>query len=243
MRNFTLKLAKSGGEGNLIFYIILLLLIEVYNDKSILYAYRYLLYGPPGTGKSSLIAAMANQLKYSVYDLELTSVKNNTMLRSLLLMTKKKSIIVIEDVDCSLDLAGKRKTKKKKKDEEIDELLEKYLEEKESTVTLSGLLNFIDGLWSACCGERLIVFTTNHLNKIDPALIRPGRMDMHIELSYCSFEAFKVCSKPYIMPTLSYHLNILLCFHKFFMNFYMYIMSDFCQQLSSHQSAQIVFRD
>lgn len=64
----------------------------------------YLLYGPPGTGKSSMIAAMANFLNYDVYDLELTSVKDNTDLRKLLINTSSKSIIVIEDIDCSLIL-------------------------------------------------------------------------------------------------------------------------------------------
>uniref|UniRef100_A0A7N0ZUU3 ATPase AAA-type core domain-containing protein n=1 Tax=Kalanchoe fedtschenkoi TaxID=63787 RepID=A0A7N0ZUU3_KALFE len=54
-----------------------------------------------------------------------------------------------------------------------------------------------DELWSACGSERIIVFTTNYLEKLDPALIRRGRMDKHIELSYCSFEAFKVLAKNY----------------------------------------------
>jgi hypothetical protein len=65
-------------------------------------------------------------------------------------------------------------------------------------VTLSGLLNFIDGLWSACGGERIVVFTTNHVDKLDPALIRRGRMDMHIEMSYCGFEAFQTLAKNYL---------------------------------------------
>ena len=71
-------------------------------------------------------------------------------------------------------------------------------EESNSKVTLSGLLNFIDGLWSACGGERIIVFTTNYVEKLDAALIRRGRMDKHIELSYCGFEAFKVLAKNYL---------------------------------------------
>ena len=65
-------------------------------------------------------------------------------------------------------------------------------------MTLSGLLNFIDGLWSACGSERLIVFTTNYVEKLDPALIRRGRMDKRIELSYCCFETFKVFAKKYL---------------------------------------------
>ncbi|XP_062116362.1 AAA-ATPase ASD, mitochondrial-like [Humulus lupulus] len=174
----------------------------------------FLLYGPPGTGKSTMIAAMANLLNYDVYDLELTAVKDNTELRKLLIETTSKSIIVIEDIDCSLDLTGQRK----KKDEKVSGEDEIKLGSKEankdqegnnnnnnggnsnssSKVTLSGLLNFIDGLWSACGGERLVVFTTNYVEKLDPALIRRGRMDKHIELSYCSFEGFKVLAKNYL---------------------------------------------
>ena len=60
----------------------------------------YLLYGPPGTGKSTMIAAMANHLNYDIYDIELTMVRNNNDLRKL--------FIVIEDIDCSLDLTGDR---------------------------------------------------------------------------------------------------------------------------------------
>lgn len=156
----------------------------------------YLLYGPPGTGKSTMVAAMANYMDYDIYDLELTTVKTNTDLRRLLIETTSKSIILIEDIDCSLELSGRRK--KEKKNEEESE--KNSLEERDDTskVTLSGLLNFIDGLWSASAGERLIVFTTNHIEKLDPALIRRGRMDKHIEMSYCSFEAFKLLALNYL---------------------------------------------
>ncbi|XLU65805.1 hypothetical protein S245_025014, partial [Arachis hypogaea] len=65
-------------------------------------------------------------------------------------------------------------------------------------VTLSGLLNAIDGLWSCCGEERIMVFTTNHKEKLDPALLRPGRMDMHIHLSYCTFSAFKQLAFNYL---------------------------------------------
>ncbi|RVW28172.1 AAA-ATPase ASD, mitochondrial [Vitis vinifera] len=166
----------------------------------------YLLYGPPGTGKSTMIAAMANLLLYDVYDLELTAVRDNTELRKLLMQIPSKSITVIEDIDCSLNLTGQRKKMKENKaaEEEEKDPIKKQAkvgdsdEGKTSKVTLSGLLNFIDGLWSASKGERLIVFTTNYMEKLDPALIRRGRMDKHIELSYCSFESFKVLAKNYL---------------------------------------------
>nr|GEY41747.1 AAA-ATPase ASD, mitochondrial-like [Tanacetum cinerariifolium] len=155
----------------------------------------YLLYGPPGTGKSSMIAAMANFLKYDVFDLELTSVEDNTALRKLLIHTSTNSLIVIEDIDCSLDLTGQRT---KKKDVPVKKVDAEGKKKKGSEVTLSGLLNIIDGLWSVCGNERIIVFTTNHVEKLDPALVRSGRMDMHIELSYCCFETFKVLAKNYL---------------------------------------------
>lgn len=67
----------------------------------------YLLHGPPGTGKSSLIAAMANFLRFDVYDLEMTEVRSNSMLRSLLVGTANRSILVVEDIDCSIDLQNR----------------------------------------------------------------------------------------------------------------------------------------
>lgn len=68
----------------------------------------YLLYGPPGTGKSSLIAAMANYLKFDIYDLELTSIFSNSDLRSVLLSTTNRSILVIEDIDCSVEMEDRQ---------------------------------------------------------------------------------------------------------------------------------------
>ncbi|TKY49165.1 mitochondrial chaperone bcs1 [Spatholobus suberectus] len=145
----------------------------------------YLLYGPPGTGKSSLIAAMANYLNYDIYDLDLTIVHDNHDLKNLFLGMSNHSILVIEDIDCTIKLQNREEEK------EVDK-------NKDNKVTLSGLLNVIDGLWSCCGEERIIIFTTNHREKLDPALLRPGRMDMHIPLSYCAFSAFKQLALNYL---------------------------------------------
>lgn len=152
----------------------------------------YLLYGPPGTGKSSLIAAMANKLRYNIYDLELTEVHDNSQLKTLLTQTTSRSIIVIEDIDCSLDLTGSRVEKAKRPPNSNNST---------SKVTLSGLLNFTDGLWSCLGNERIIIFTTNHIEKLDPGLLRPGRMDMHIHMSFCNFAIFKVLAQNYLGVT------------------------------------------
>ncbi|KDP36404.1 hypothetical protein JCGZ_08673 [Jatropha curcas] len=173
----------------------------------------YLLYGPPGTGKSSMIAAMANFLGYDIYDLELTEVHTNSELRKLLMKTISKSIIVIEDIDCSINLSNRKKINNNNGGSMGRSYYESELrsggggaggggagggEDGGNSITLSGLLNFTDGLWSCCGSERIFVFTTNHIEKLDPALLRSGRMDMHIYMSYCSFPALKILLKNYL---------------------------------------------
>ncbi|XP_044463568.1 AAA-ATPase At5g57480 [Mangifera indica] len=166
----------------------------------------YLLYGPPGTGKSSMIAAMANYLGYDIYDLELTEVHNNSELRKLLMKTSSKSIIVIEDIDCSVNLTSRKGNKSKGGSSGSRNYYEPEMRygsggdegNNNNSVTLSGLLNFTDGIWSCCGSERIFVFTTNHIEKLDPALLRSGRMDMHIYMSYCTYPALLILLKNYL---------------------------------------------
>ncbi|PRQ47455.1 putative ATPase, AAA-type, core, AAA-type ATPase domain-containing protein [Rosa chinensis] len=155
----------------------------------------YLLFGPPGTGKSSLVAAMANHLHFNIYDLELTSISSNDELRKALMSTTNRSIVVFEDIDCSKGSVNRKSAEKK-------------FMVSEAKFTLSGLLNVVDGLWSSCGDERIIVFTTNHKERLDPALLRPGRMDMHIHMSYCTPRGFKTLALNYlgIQDTSEHHL-------------------------------------
>ncbi|CAI9769084.1 unnamed protein product [Fraxinus pennsylvanica] len=150
----------------------------------------YLLFGPPGTGKSSLIAAMANYLNFDVYDLELTDLRCNSDLRRLIISTANRSILVVEDIDASIDLSQKRQA--------APPPMYPPHYDQGPKVTLSGLLNFVDGLWSSCGDERIIVFTTNHKDRLDPALLRPGRMDVHIHMSYCTPCGFKMLASTYL---------------------------------------------
>ncbi|KAK9157078.1 hypothetical protein Scep_003652 [Stephania cephalantha] len=176
---------------------------EYYHSVGRAWKRGYLLYGPPGSGKSSLIAAMANFLNYDVYDLELTKVSDNSELRALLMQTTNRSIIVIEDIDCSLDLTTfdrrVRSTNHKKSNVKSNEKRTRGGDNNDGgRVTLSGLLNFTDGLWSCCGEERIIVFTTNHKDHVDPALVRPGRMDMHVRLGVCGAHALKELARNYL---------------------------------------------
>ncbi|OMO84476.1 hypothetical protein COLO4_22026 [Corchorus olitorius] len=154
----------------------------------------YLLYGPPGTGKSSLIAAMANYLNFDVYDLDLTDIKCNSELRRLLIATANRSILVLEDIDCTIDQLKDRNMA----EPEVDDEQPRAHNSPKNKVTLSGVLNFVDGLWSSCGDERIIVFTTNHKDKLDPALLRPGRMDVHVHMSYCTPCGFRTLASNYL---------------------------------------------
>lgn len=157
---------------------------EYYRQVGKAWKRGYLLYGPPGTGKSSLVAAMANYLHFDIYDLELGELSSNAELRRLLIAMPNRSIVVVEDIDCTVEFQDRSSQSKSGRCDK--------------QVTLSGLLNFIDGLWSSCGDERIIVFTTNHKEKLDPALLRPGRMDVHIHMSYCTPFGFRQLAFRYL---------------------------------------------
>ncbi|KAG6411794.1 hypothetical protein SASPL_129878 [Salvia splendens] len=124
--------------------------------------------------------------------------------------TTSKSIIVIEDIDCSINLTNRNKAAARKHNNNNNNKNNIYNtnsydvaaspggDDSPNTITLSGLLNFTDGLWSCCGSERIFVFTTNHIEKLDPALLRSGRMDMHIHMSYCSLPALNILLKNYL---------------------------------------------
>ncbi|KAL6227111.1 hypothetical protein ACLB2K_001070 [Fragaria x ananassa] len=111
-------------------------------------------------------------------------VYDNSELRRVLLSTSNRSILVVEDIDCSVQIKSRESAQPSKSSA--------------SKFTLSGLLNFIDGMWSCCGDERIIVFTTNHKERLDPALFRPGRMDLHIHLAYCTPSGFRILASNYL---------------------------------------------
>ncbi|CAL5053076.1 unnamed protein product [Urochloa decumbens] len=162
--------------------------------------------------RRDLIAAIANLLEFDIYDLELTAVGSNSDLRRLLASTRHKSLIIVEDIDCSLGLFDRttRTSPSTSHDADsndsgtphpVDMLPPPFpfpTHADREKISLSGVLNFVDGLWSSCVGERLIVFTTNHVDRLDPALLRPGRMDRKIELGYCKGHALRVLARNYL---------------------------------------------
>ena len=80
-----------------------------YKDVGRAWKRGYLIYGPPGTGKSTLIAAMANHLKFDIYDLDISSINSDSDLRKTLLSTSNRSITVIEDICARLEKRGEKR--------------------------------------------------------------------------------------------------------------------------------------
>ncbi len=135
-----------------------------YLDRGIPYRRGYLLYGPPGTGKSSAVIAVASALQMDIAILSLASNSlDDAQLAELLADVPVNAVVLIEDIDCAFAGRGNEP-------------------DKTSKLSFSGLLNAIDGV---AAGEgRLLFATTNHIDKLDPALIRPGRIDRKLEVSY-----------------------------------------------------------
>lgn len=137
-----------------------------YAERGIPYRRGYLFSGPPGTGKSSVVLALASHLGKPVYALNLASVSQDSVLMEAFAAVPQDAILLVEDID-AIRIAKSRTAGKDKKDGAPVG----------SFTTLSGLLNAIDGV--AAPEGRLLVMTSNHPEHLDPALIRPGRIDLH----------------------------------------------------------------
>lgn len=136
-----------------------------YQDRGIPYRRGYLLYGPPGTGKSSFIQALAGHLDYDIAMINLSERGlTDDRLNHLLLNLPKRTLALLEDVDAAF--ANRRQTD-----------TDGY---SGANVTFSGLLNALDGVASA--EERILFLTTNHVERLDEALVRPGRVDMTVKI-------------------------------------------------------------
>jgi len=168
---------------------------EWYTNREVSYTRRYLFSGIPGAGKSSCIKAISGHTKRHVYYLILSEIGSDAELFKLMeAIPHHQSVVVLEDIDCATDIVHARQKDEEKTDEEkVSRSAEEEAtrtrekssrEDKKSTLTLSGILNAIDGGMIQTHGQILIM-TTNHPEKLDPALLRPGRIDRHMEFSHC----------------------------------------------------------
>jgi hypothetical protein len=144
-----------------------------------------LLDGPAGTGKSSLLHALASETGRSLYYLNLGGVDDDKELMNLVSSGRnwKKTLLVIEDFD-----ATGVKVQRKESD-----TAEKSSDKEKQGVTLSALLNVLDGLIAP--DGLVVVATTNHPERLDPALVRPGRFDIRVHLGPLGYSQFDAMAR------------------------------------------------
>lgn len=132
-----------------------------YVTRGIPWRRGYLLHGAPGTGKTSLVRALASELGLDLCIVNLTSSRlGDDGLATLMASAPPQAILLMEDIDAIF--VGREKA------------------DAAPGLSFSGLLNAIDGVYAQ--EGRILVMTTNHKERLDPALIRPGRIDRHFEI-------------------------------------------------------------
>ena len=180
-----------------------------YDKKGIPYTLGFMFHGTPGTGKTSTVKAIANEARRHIINVQLSEIKTKQQLQHLFfndeihvfngISTEKYTIpvnerlYVIEDIDAMGDTVLRREWKKPATSQEpeqksgdifTDRMNEKK-DEKE-TIDLSFLLNLLDGTLES--NGRILIITTNFPERIDKALIRPGRIDMIVKFKKCNRE-------------------------------------------------------
>lgn len=135
---------------------------ESYERADIPFRTGIMLHGDPGTGKTSTALAISNELGMDVYQINISSLQSDDALRNYFQQVPENSVIILEDIDSVTAMKTRDKDDTK-------------------GVTMSGILNVLDGINSPI--GVVIIMTTNDLEALDAASIRPGRVDLLEELS------------------------------------------------------------
>jgi hypothetical protein len=167
---------------------------KVFRENGIPYKKGFLFYGPPGTGKTSLVKALALTYRIPIYIFDINNGSiNDENITSIInsISGDGNRILLFEDIDSAF--SEKEELKYQAKSNEI--IMGNTGDQKPTDPTLtskkyltySGLLNALDGVMSEHNGT-IMIMTTNYRDKLGQALIRPGRIDFCLELTYCDRE-------------------------------------------------------
>jgi mitochondrial chaperone BCS1 len=146
-----------------------------YRSLGVPYHRGYLLYGPPGTGKTSLVSALAEKFGMSIYAVNLAQFNDRSLVVAMN-DVEPNSVILFEDIDCMKSSDARPITE----DAVGAESKSSSVKEDRNGVTLSGLLNALDGF--SAPDNVLFIMTSNQIEALDPALLRPGRIDYRLYL-------------------------------------------------------------
>ncbi|EPS95295.1 hypothetical protein FOMPIDRAFT_1132740 [Fomitopsis schrenkii] len=179
-----------------------------YTDRGIPFRRGYLLYGAPGSGKTSMIQSIAGELGLNVYIVTLSRVgMDDSSLNELISNMPRRCIALMEDIDAAFttgitrDLpsdAQPRRDGDDSKEDSPGRHEDPARSDAGSRVTLSGLLNALDGIGAQ--EGRILFATTNNYKALDPALCRPGRMDLHLEFRLSSRHQAESLYKCFYLP-------------------------------------------
>ena len=168
-----------------------------YADIGLPYKRGYLFHGPPGTGKTSMVLAMSNESKRNIYRLDLSKMGSDADLDKAFASMPSNCVVVLEDVDCASTVTHARGS--------VSSCASSCASSEASqgpsndTFTLSALLNHMDGVGNN--HGRIFVMTSNHPELLDPALIRPGRIDMSVYLGRCCADQIRQFYELYFQRT------------------------------------------
>ncbi len=156
-----------------------------YSNRGIPYRRGYLFHGPPGTGKTSLCYSVAGLFGLKIYVVSLNSASlTEDGLAGLFQALPRRCIVLLEDIDTAGMVAKRDEDKTPTEDLASKADADKTPQGTTANkgISLSALLNIIDGVASA--EGRLLVMTTNHIERLDKALRRPGRVDVTIGFGF-----------------------------------------------------------
>ncbi|PBK88980.1 P-loop containing nucleoside triphosphate hydrolase protein [Armillaria gallica] len=170
-----------------------------YAERGIPFRRGYLLYGVPGSGKTSLIHSIAGELGLDIYIISLSRVGlDDSSLDALINELPERCVALMEDIDAAFT-----RTLNRDDDDSSDSgssgSSDANKTPKISRVSLSGLLNALDGIGAQ--EGRILFATTNKHASLDPALCRPGRMDLHIEFRLSSKYQARELFKRFYIPS------------------------------------------
>jgi mitochondrial chaperone BCS1 len=153
-----------------------------YTRLGVPYHRGYLLYGPPGTGKTSLVSAVAAYFGLSIYSISLADFNDRTLMNAVN-QVAPNSVLLFEDIDCMKSSKARVPSNARTNDGTQPQDSKENVAERNS-VTLSGLLNVLDGFFAPT--NVLFMMTTNRIETLDDALLRPGRIDYKLYLGKAS---------------------------------------------------------
>ncbi|RIB04061.1 P-loop containing nucleoside triphosphate hydrolase protein, partial [Gigaspora rosea] len=141
---------------------------EFYEKTGLPYRRGFLFYGRPGTGKTSLINAISSHLFRDLYYINLNNIRNDNEMSAAFSSVPSNQIIVLEDVDAQSNVLHKRCS-------DDSQGVSSFKKFSESEISLSNFLGCLDG--HVMSEGIILIMTTNHIEHLDPACVRPGRMD------------------------------------------------------------------